>query len=43
MNDHQHVVKVLECLTGGCIGVKFVTDVAEMSLCHMGLIASPWS
>ena len=29
---------------GGCmISVKFVTQVAEMSLYHMGLIASPWS
>ena len=44
MNYSLHAVKVLKCWTGGCmISIKFVTQVAEISLCHMGLTASPWS
>ena len=39
MNDSLPAVKVLKYWTSG----KFVTQVAEMSLCHMGLNASPWS
>ena len=43
-NDSLHAVQVLKCWTGGCmISIKFVTQVAEMSLFYMGLIASPWS
>ena len=31
-------VKVLECWTGGCICVEFVTHVAEMSHCAVYII-----